>query len=409
MQPAPLITLSGGAPARERERRRRGDERGTPSSAPSANPRVATIVARIPAREAAGEIVEEVRSAIAAFGRLSGTAQADIAVGIERNLWRWYEWLSTGIAPPDSVYEPLRDWVRGRATEGVGLEDLQRAFGLAGHVGCQLIRRYARDDEADAVMDAAGLLMQSVGRVSAVATDTYLGERRELVSEDERRTRSFMDRICGESPLDPDDRELADRLRVPLEAAYTPFAIVMPRRSPQRHAALSARLRRRGWKLAVTEGDRVVGLAWTPLAQDDLDEGSDVLLVIGEPTPRAELTEARADVVLLAEHGRRVGLRGRLESGDHLLDMLVLRSPRTMERLRERVLAPVSAPEHEELLGTLRAFISSRFDRARTAATLHIHRNTLAYRLRRIEELAGLDLKCPRDLAYVYLAVATFD
>jgi PucR C-terminal helix-turn-helix domain len=403
IEPAPLITTSGGEP----ERGRRGDGGDRAGSASSASPRVAAIVDRIPARDAARELVEEVRSDIVAFGRLSGTAQADILVGIERNLWRWYRWLFTGVAPPDSDYEPLRDWVRGRATEGVRLEDLQRAFGLAGQVGCQLIRRYAHDDEADAVLDAAELLMQSLGRVSAVATATYLAEGGKLVSEEERRTRMLMDRICGKWELDADDRELADRLGVPLQAAFTPFAVVMPRRSPQRHAALSARLRRRGWKLAVTEGDRVVGLTWKSLAHEDLDEGSEVLLVIGEPTARAELVEARADVVLLAEHGRRAGLRGRLEAGDHLLDMLVLRSPRTMERLRARVVAPLRATEHEELLETLTAFISSRFDRARTSADLHIHRNTLAYRLRRIEKLLGLDLKCARDLAYVYMALTT--
>jgi len=37
---------------------------------------------------------------------------------------------------------------------------------------------------------------------------------------------------------------------------------------------------------------------------------------------------------------------------------------------------------------------------------LHIHRNTLAYRLRRIEEIAGVDLGSPRDLACTYLALA---
>jgi carbohydrate diacid regulator len=40
-------------------------------------------------------------------------------------------------------------------------------------------------------------------------------------------------------------------------------------------------------------------------------------------------------------------------------------------------------------------------DRAATSAALGVHRNTLAYRLRRIEELAGIDLNRPRDAAAV--------
>jgi DNA-binding PucR family transcriptional regulator len=45
-------------------------------------------------------------------------------------------------------------------------------------------------------------------------------------------------------------------------------------------------------------------------------------------------------------------------------------------------------------------------DRGATSAALHVHRNTLAYRLRRIQEIAGLDLDDPRDLARVYLALS---
>ena len=43
-------------------------------------------------------------------------------------------------------------------------------------------------------------------------------------------------------------------------------------------------------------------------------------------------------------------------------------------------------------------------DRTAASAALHIHRNTLAYRLRRIEAITGLDLASPRDLARAHIA-----
>jgi DNA-binding PucR family transcriptional regulator len=178
----------------------------------------------------------------------------------------------------------------------------------------------------------------------------------------------------------------------------------MAGRPPGRHAALAARLRERGWPLTVTEGDRVVGLAWRPLALAELDEGPEALMVIGRPTPRAELLDARDELVHLVEHGRRLGLRGAIEAEDHLLELLALRSPSVAGRLRASVLGPLSGLEHAELRRTLEALLRSRFDRAATSAALHIHRNTLAYRLRRIEEITGLDLGNPRDLARIYLA-----
>jgi DNA-binding PucR family transcriptional regulator len=46
------------------------------------------------------------------------------------------------------------------------------------------------------------------------------------------------------------------------------------------------------------------------------------------------------------------------------------------------------------------------FDRADTSRALHVHRNTLGYRIRRTEQLAGIDRARRRDAACVYLALA---
>lgn len=117
---------------------------------------VAAIVDRIPLAEAGREMVAEFRAEIAALDRLSEGSQSEVAAGVERNLLRWQRWLRTGIAPADADFDPLREWARARATEGVRLEDLLRAFGVGRQVGWELIRRYAREDETDALLDAAG-------------------------------------------------------------------------------------------------------------------------------------------------------------------------------------------------------------------------------------------------------------
>ena len=277
---------------------------------------------------------------------------------------------------------------------------------MAHQLGWQLLRRYARNDESAALIELAGLLDQYVDHISAVVTETYLAERELLVSEEERRTRSMLDRLCVDSPLDATDSELAGRLGVPVDPTYSPFAVVMPGRPPHRHAALAARLRRDGWRLTVTQSDRVVGLTWKPLDLHDLAEGREVLLAIGEPTPRGDLAAARDEVVVLAEYGRRMGLLGRLKVEDHLLEILLGRSPRLAAQLRAKVLAPLAGDDHGELTHTLQTLLACRLDRTATSAALRIHRNTLAYRLKRIEKITGLDLASPRDLACVYVALA---
>ena len=367
--------------------------------------KVAAIVARIPEGVMAETMAVEIQSRIAAFEHLSEESRADVVRGIRRSLRRWRGIVSTGAMPPDSDYDQLREWTRARAGEGLRLEDLLRLIGLVHQLSWQLLRDHAREDESDVLLELSGPVAEYADRISAVATETYLAERELLVSEEERWTRSLLDRLCVDSPLDTAHRELADRLRIPLDCAYSPFVVVMPDRPSDRHAALAAHLRRAGWRLAVTHSDRVVGLAWKPLDLPDLGVGPAVLLAIGEPKPRGELAAAREELDVLAEHGRRMGLLGRLNAEDYLLEMLLGRSPRLAARLKERVLAPLADDDSAELAHTLKTLVACRFDRTATSAALHVHRNTLAYRLGRIEEMTGLDLASPRDLACVYMAI----
>ena len=64
-----------------------------------------------------------------------------------------------------------------------------------------------------------------------------------------------------------------------------------------------------------------------------------------------------------------------------------------------RVLAPVLAYDHDtgsDLLRTLRLYVETGGALQETADALFLHRNSVAYRLQRIQDLAGLD---PRDSA----------
>jgi hypothetical protein len=73
------------------------------------------------------------------------------------------------------------------------------------------------------------------------------------------------------------------------------------------------------------------------------------------------------------------------------------------------------APKVDEILSVLRAnpplheavsaYFGHDLDVAATAASLHMHRNSLRYRLARAEQLLGLSLKRPATVAAVYIAL----
>lgn len=373
----------------------------------ASHPQVADLVARIGRSDAAHEMLAELRKQIASYERLSDeVSQAGVLDTCKRNLRLWHQWLTSGGEPEPSALGELRESVRARADEGVPLEDLLHAYRIAGRLGWQILRRHAGPGEQDVLLDAAELLMLYVDMLSEVVTETYLAERERLVSEEERSARELVERIVDATPLTAEARELARRLELPLRACYVPFAAAIPDASPRRHAALAARLRGDG-RLAVSEGDRVFGLALAAPVPDDLGEGPQALLALGDETPRAALATVREELQLLVDHGRRARLAGVLTPASHALELLLARSPRIATALCRRIFDPLlRAGESADLVHTLRTLVDCGFDRARTSRALHVHRNTLGYRVNRIEQLAGIDLDRPRDVAYVYLALA---
>ncbi len=79
-----------------------------------------------------------------------------------------------------------------------------------------------------------------------------------------------------------------------------------------------------------------------------------------------------------------------------------------LSALVETVLGPVlayDAAHGGQLLPSVRAWLAHDRRTREAAAALHVHPNTLAYRVRRFEELSGRSLQSTPDLAEVWLAL----
>jgi DNA-binding PucR family transcriptional regulator len=73
------------------------------------------------------------------------------------------------------------------------------------------------------------------------------------------------------------------------------------------------------------------------------------------------------------------------------------------------ILGPVlalPAAECELLLATLTTWFAEQGATSQAADRLHVHRNTIRYRLRRVEELTGRSLTQPSGIAELHLALA---
>lgn len=84
---------------------------------------------------------------------------------------------------------------------------------------------------------------------------------------------------------------------------------------------------------------------------------------------------------------------------DHLL--LQLDDPERLREFATTVLGPALDYDREhssELLRTARVLMDNDLDRRTAATVLHLHPNTVAQRIRRLESLTGLRISRPRDL-----------
>jgi hypothetical protein len=353
-------------------------------------------------------MVEEFRSQITGYARMPDTVIAGQILAVsQRNVELFFRSITEDRGPTEEELEPFRESARSRAEEGLPLEDLLHAYRMGGRIGWETLLDTARPDEYPALLSAAGLLMRYIDSVSSAVAQTYLDEHQHLVSEEERRQRALMEALIHPEREIPSLRDLAARVGFPIAERYRPFAKTLPGAPTHAHSQLASALRARG-VLALTEGDRVTGLA-----AEDIDpavlERPRGPYALGAPAPRTELAAALADMRLLVDLGRREQVDGEVAAEAFVPELLLARSPDLAARISERVLGPLEAYAERRgsgLLETLDAFLACGLDRRKTAEQLHVHPNTLDYRLRRIVDLTSLDPGQPRDLVMLELALA---
>ncbi|WP_298255103.1 PucR family transcriptional regulator [uncultured Arthrobacter sp.] len=103
-------------------------------------------------------------------------------------------------------------------------------------------------------------------------------------------------------------------------------------------------------------------------------------------------TDSQATIVYYGEVPSVAGV-GSIEDAQLLVDQVL--GP-VLDHDRER---------HTELLDTLQSFLSHRRSWQTTATALHLHRQTVLYRIRQVEQLTGRKLAETDDLAQIWLAL----
>jgi len=145
---------------------------------------------------------------------------------------------------------------------------------------------------------------------------------------------------------------------------------------------------------------------------ETIQEESGKAFLIGVSEPKKNLYELRR---AYAEAKKAIAIHEKLESGEHvifygnlILERILLElNPAQRQGFYNRLFTPESKKAlTEEMQNTINTFLEKDLNLSDTARHLFIHRNTLVYRLEKIQRTLGLDLKKFSD-ASIYKILST--
>lgn len=313
--------------------------------------------------------------------------------------------ISENREPADDEWEIARSAARADAHDGVPLEDILELYRKAGLRAWETVKGAMRSEEHGAALFGAERIMRFHERAATAVSRAYIEEREQLLSREEHRARRLFDAITRGGSMTSEILELAESQAFPITDRYHPFVQSLEGGLTP-HLVLATALRSRG-ALAVADESRVVGLVGQTTDVAPLVRRGDSVYAFGETTDRRTLPARLDDIRLLVDLGHRAGRRGEIAGDEFILERLLCKSPEVSVALRRRVLGPLEdrTGKSGELLKTLETFVESGMERKTAAERLHVHPNTLDYRLRQIRELVELDLGDPEDFSLVVLAL----
>jgi hypothetical protein len=355
---------------------------------------------------------------VPACGRLDDDACARVVRQVARDAVRQF---AARLADPASPAEPMartfRDIGRVAAADRRGLDPLHAALRVGARVAWQRLCEKARRDGGDADVFAriGEAIFRYLDELAAASSAGYAEARAELAGDSGRLRRRLLDLLVSDPPAPPEAISSAARaVGWPLPRQVAVVALAdrasgLPRPLPPLPAGVLAGLSRREPYLLVPDPDgpgrlRLLeaGLRDWRTAGTPADGAAPGWVAgIGPAVPiacaSASLRWAR-QALALAERGLARGADGIVRCDDHLATLVLLADTELAGLLSGHALAPLRRlrPEQADRLAeTLLAWLESADNAEMAARHLHVHPQTVRYRLRQITELFGDRLSDP--------------
>jgi len=349
----------------------------------------------------------------------------DIVALVEHNLFMLANTFERGEPPAVDELVMLRAAAGRGAHENHPLEDILAAYHLGGRHATSAIFSGADPDDYGDIVAAYTLLLDYNQVISAVVCGGYSAARESMRSQEQDARHTVVSALLdGDRPMQAGALagvRLASRYLVltitidphPEELTDDPAGVRAGRSKLDRIRQV---LDGRTPEPVLTVLDPAGGLILVPTSESPMewnDAGKLINLMsdaagatiwaagelaeISEVAQAARLTQEVLDVILAFSR-----LPGLYRLSDVLLEYQLTRPSKAVIELAS-LLDPLE--DNPDLLHTLQVYLANSLDRRRTAALLHVHPNTVDYRLRRAVQLTGLDPLDPGHLQRIGAAL----
>jgi hypothetical protein len=349
--------------------------------------------------ELAAEAVQVLKAGFPAYGPITVEA---LLPGVLTDLQRGLQALDERRAPSDDELLEVERVADLRARQGVPLDEMLQGFQAV----ARLVWRSAKDEAEVRSLPAEETLslVDEIWRwLDVVVVRAARAHRRvevEAARTDEGQRVAFLRGLLHGTLAPAEVRTRLATWGLPTEVAYVPF-----RARPLSDLSAREWLRRLSGKagLAAVVDEALVGIS---TARPDVPTGA-VVVGVGPAVEVAHLAESYAAASRALDAAGAVGVSGDVSLIDLGLLAAVVSEPEVGDALVRRHLDPLSESRATgaELEQSLRGYLASGMSVESAARDLVVHQNTLRYRLKRAQELTGLDLRDTTSLVELWWAL----
>ncbi|MFB7718760.1 PucR family transcriptional regulator [Nocardia sp. NPDC056100] len=326
--------------------------------------------------------------------------------------WRCTEFaidMLDGHAEPTAAdLAPLTQAVADWARAGVPLDAIQHAIHTGFRRGLAEFTTRVNPANAGDITTGVALAISLLTVITSTASLAYLGELRSVLCERRGAATTLAAALLGGRST----KTMARECGITIAESYTVLALGLP--SAPTQVATNRTIGRiqdeltthaeSGVLSLLGPGGGTVLIPAPTLTDDEVNDLVKRLSAAAEVEVTATSTHATVPgIPAAAEHTRELlnlvrqahNTPGLYRFDNFALEYQLTR-PGPARRLLATQLDPLDA--HPDLFKTLRIHLANELNRRRTGRQLHIHANTVDYRMQRIKQLTGLDPALPSDL-----------